>query len=101
MALLSSATAHSWQQGARSLSFLSFFVDTELWVVWLRCYVVILCLICVRVLLSVVGCMRSGLEAIVWIWDIRTGRSVMYLKGHVKQVIGLDFSPNGYVTYLS
>lgn len=40
----------------------------------------------------------GGKEAIVWVWDLRLGRSIMYLKGHVKQVLALDFSPNGYAS---
>lgn len=31
------------------------------------------------------------------IWDCRTGRSVHTLQGHVKQVLCIDFAPNGYL----
>jgi len=30
------------------------------------------------------------------VWDCRTGRSVQVLEGHVKQILCIDFSPNGY-----
>jgi WD40 repeat protein len=30
------------------------------------------------------------------IWDCRTGRCVFTLAGHVKQIIVLDFAPDGY-----
>jgi WD40 repeat protein len=30
------------------------------------------------------------------IWDCRTGRSVFVLQGHVRQVLSIDFSPDGY-----
>jgi len=30
------------------------------------------------------------------VWDCRTGRSVLTLEGHVKQILALDFSPNGF-----
>jgi WD40 repeat protein len=30
------------------------------------------------------------------IWDCRTGRCVFTLAGHVKQIIALDFAPDGY-----
>lgn len=30
------------------------------------------------------------------VWDLRTGRSVMVLEGHVKGVLSTAFSPNGY-----
>lgn len=30
------------------------------------------------------------------VWDCRTGRSILTLEGHVKQILALDFSPNGY-----
>ncbi len=29
-------------------------------------------------------------------WDLRTGRSMMLLEGHVKAILALDFAPNGY-----
>ena len=28
-------------------------------------------------------------------WDLRTGRSVLLLEGHVKPILSLDFAPNG------
>ncbi|SAM08931.1 hypothetical protein [Absidia glauca] len=37
-----------------------------------------------------------GLDAIGRLWDLRTGRSAMALQGHIKDIIGLDWSPNGY-----
>jgi U4/U6 small nuclear ribonucleoprotein PRP4 len=30
------------------------------------------------------------------IWDCRTGRSVFVLQGHVRQVLAIDFAPDGY-----
>jgi U4/U6 small nuclear ribonucleoprotein PRP4 len=30
------------------------------------------------------------------VWDLRTGRSIMTLEGHVKSILALDFAPNGY-----
>jgi WD40 repeat protein len=30
------------------------------------------------------------------VWDCRTGRSVHVLEGHIKQILSLDFAPNGY-----
>jgi U4/U6 small nuclear ribonucleoprotein PRP4 len=29
------------------------------------------------------------------VWDLRSGKSVFLLKGHTKQLLALDFSPNG------
>ncbi|KAG0482085.1 hypothetical protein HPP92_010169 [Vanilla planifolia] len=37
-----------------------------------------------------------GLDALIRVWDIRTGRSILALEGHVKPVLGICFSPNGY-----
>lgn len=31
------------------------------------------------------------------VWDLRTGRSIMTLQGHVKGVMALSFSPNGFL----
>ena len=32
------------------------------------------------------------------VWDLRTGRCIMFLEGHLKSVLGIDFSPNGLVS---
>lgn len=39
---------------------------------------------------------RSGLDAFGRVWDLRTGRCVMFLEGHLGSIYGVDFSPNGY-----
>ena len=31
------------------------------------------------------------------VWDLRTGRCIMFLEGHLKPIISIDFSPNGFV----
>jgi U4/U6 small nuclear ribonucleoprotein PRP4 len=36
------------------------------------------------------------MDAIGRVWDLRTGKSIMVLQGHVKPIITLDWSPNGY-----
>lgn len=36
------------------------------------------------------------MDNIARVWDLRTGRSIMVLKGHVKHVLSLDWSPNGH-----
>jgi U4/U6 small nuclear ribonucleoprotein PRP4 len=30
------------------------------------------------------------------VWDLRTGRSIMLLRGHTQSVVSMDFSPNCY-----
>lgn len=30
------------------------------------------------------------------IWDLRTGKNIMVLQGHVRHVLGISFSPNGF-----
>ena len=30
------------------------------------------------------------------VWDMRTGRSILTLQGHVQGILTMDFSPNGY-----
>ena len=30
------------------------------------------------------------------IWDLRIGRSILVLEGHVKGILAVDFSANGY-----
>lgn len=38
----------------------------------------------------------SGLDAFGRVWDLRTGRCIMFLDGHLGAIYGVDFSPNGY-----
>lgn len=38
----------------------------------------------------------SGLDAFGRVWDLRTGRCIMFMEGHLKSIIGIDFAPNGY-----
>ena len=40
---------------------------------------------------------HSGFDAIGRVWDTRTGRTAMVLDGHVKEILSMDFAPNGYV----
>lgn len=42
------------------------------------------------------GLLCSGYDAIGRTWDIRTGRTAMVLDGHVREILALDFAPNGY-----
>ncbi len=37
-----------------------------------------------------------GLDAIGRVWDLRTGKCIRTLRGHVKGILSSDFSPNGY-----
>lgn len=43
---------------------------------------------------------NSGLDAIGRVWDLRSGKTAMVLDGHVKDILGIDFSPNGFVPLL-
>lgn len=38
----------------------------------------------------------TSLDATGRIWDLRTGKNIMVMQGHVKQVLSISFSPNGY-----
>ena len=40
--------------------------------------------------------MTSGQDAYGRVWDLRTGRCVMFMEGHLKSLLSIDFSPNGY-----
>lgn len=40
--------------------------------------------------------MSGGLDGIVHIWDLRSGRSIVTLQKHMAGVYCLDWSPNGY-----
>eukprot|EP00894_Picocystis_sp_ML_P000758 jgi/Pico_ML_1/51275/g2334.t1 len=37
-----------------------------------------------------------GLDAVGWVWDLRTGRHITTLNGHVKPILAVDVSPDGY-----
>ncbi|KAK5878226.1 hypothetical protein CesoFtcFv8_023653 [Champsocephalus esox] len=37
-----------------------------------------------------------GLDSFGRVWDLRTGRCVMFLEGHLKEIYSLHFSPNGH-----
>lgn len=37
----------------------------------------------------------SGFDAIGRVWDVRTGRTAMVLDGHIREILSLDFAPNG------
>ena len=39
---------------------------------------------------------RRGLDATGLLWDLRSGRKAMALEGHVKGILAVDVSPNGY-----
>src|SRR5690606_26497491 len=41
-------------------------------------------------------CATADVGGIIRVWDLRTGRTVMPLTGHVRQILSLDFSPNGF-----
>ena len=38
----------------------------------------------------------TGLDAYGRIWDLRTGRNVLTLEGHLKEIYSVTFSPNCY-----
>lgn len=38
----------------------------------------------------------SGQDAYGRIWDLRTGRCIMFMEGHLKSILSIDFNPNGY-----
>lgn len=38
----------------------------------------------------------SGLDAIARLWDLRSGRTSLVLSGHSRDILSIDFSPNGY-----
>lgn len=37
------------------------------------------------------------MDALGRVWDLRTGRCVYVMKGHVKPVLAIDFHPDWYV----
>lgn len=47
-----------------------------------------------RQILTIFSC-YSGFDAIGRVWDVRTGRTAMILDGHIREILSLDFAPNG------
>lgn len=41
------------------------------------------------------GFLNSGMDAFGRVWDLRTGRCIMFMEGHLKALYGIDFSPDG------
>jgi U4/U6 small nuclear ribonucleoprotein PRP4 len=41
-------------------------------------------------------CIFSGLDCYGRVWDLRTGRCIMFLEGHQKEIPTVGWSPNGY-----
>ena len=37
-----------------------------------------------------------GQDAYGRVWDLRTGRCIMFMEGHLKTILSVDFNPNGY-----
>jgi U4/U6 small nuclear ribonucleoprotein PRP4 len=37
----------------------------------------------------------TGLDAIGRIWDLRSGKPIWLMRGHAKQILAVDFAPNG------
>lgn len=40
-------------------------------------------------------CPTRGLDSFGRVWDLRTGRCVVFLEGHLKELYSVNFSPNG------
>lgn len=40
--------------------------------------------------------LTGGHDAFGRVWDLRTGRCIMFLDGHMGKIYAVDFSPNGY-----
>ena len=38
----------------------------------------------------------GGMDSFGRVWDLRTGQCIMFLEGHLKGIISVDWSPNGY-----
>lgn len=43
---------------------------------------------------SLIG--TGGMDAHGRVWDLRSGKCVLVLEGHLKEILGIDFSANGY-----
>ena len=38
----------------------------------------------------------GGMDSFGRVWDLRTGQCIMFLEGHLKGIVGIDWSPDGY-----
>lgn len=54
---------------------------------------------CLMLLAQVDGSLAAsgGLDSLGRLWDVRTGKNILNLEGHIKSILSMDFSPNGYV----
>lgn len=41
-------------------------------------------------------CATGGQDSFGRVWDLRTGRCIMFMEGHLTSIFGIDFSPNGF-----
>ena len=42
-------------------------------------------------------CASSALDGCARLWDLRTGKCILLMDGHLKGVLAVQFSSNGYV----
>ena len=40
---------------------------------------------------------HSAMDGCGRLWDLRSGKCILLMDGHLSGVLGIDFSPNGYV----
>lgn len=41
-------------------------------------------------------CATGSYDSFGRVWDLRTGRCIMFMEGHLTSIYGVDFSPNGF-----
>ena len=53
--------------------------------------------ISVSCVLNLVCTFHSAMDGCGRLWDLRSGKCLLLMDGHQSGVLGIDFSPNGYV----
>ena len=56
--------------------------------------------ISVSCVLNLVCTFHSAMDGCGRLWDLRSGKCLLLMDGHQSGVLGIDFSPNGYVCNL-